>query len=184
MEAIFNTSPAYFVIAGVSTLLFIILIVLSAFGIDSDGADTDGFDIEADSDASFMVFSFKTIVAGLMGFGWTGLSLVNEFDWSKSKAIIPSVVVAFIIIIIMSKIFQSLNKLEQVYTFDINHTIGQVGKIYLPVTPEKPGQVIVTVDKRTYTFTAVSNKDSFKTHERVVVTAVENEQTVIVNKVS
>ena len=182
IESIYNLSPAYFIIAAVSTVLFLIFVILTFFGIDSEGADTGGFDVDSDSEASFFVFSFKTILVGLMGLGWTGTSLVNEFAWTRTGAILPSVMVAIVLMLIMNQIFKSLFSLEKVYTFDINHAVGKEGAVYLPITVNKPGQVTLSIDGRTYTFPAISKTDDFKSHERVIITAIETERTLVVNK--
>jgi hypothetical protein len=181
MDEIIQSSPAFFYTAAISTALFVIMIILSLCGMDVDEIDTDSsMDID-DSDGAFLIFSFKAILAGIMGFGWCGLIYVYEHGWSPLMACIPATICAVLLMKVVIELFRQIKKLEKVHDFQITHAIGKEGKSLIPIKKRQSGRISITIDERSYEFNAITtDSEGIRSGEIVMVRAVKNDKTLVV----
>ncbi|WP_291864972.1 hypothetical protein [Maribacter sp.] len=137
----------YWSIAGVSSVIFIILLILTLVGGDTDGMDGD-VDAEIDGDAGigFQFLSFKNLMGFLTIFGWSGISCLDG-GLSKTLTVIISIVCGLLMMLAMASIFYYLGKLQSSGTLKLNNALNQIGEVYLTIGNKrsKIGKVSITV---------------------------------------
>ena len=137
----------YWSIAGASSVIFIILLILTLVGGDTDGMDGD-VDAEIDGDAGigFQFLSFKNLMGFLTIFGWSGISCLDG-GLSKTLTVIISIVCGLLMMLAMASIFYYLGKLQSSGTLKLNNALNQIGEVYLTIGNKrsKIGKVSITV---------------------------------------
>ncbi len=122
-----------------STVIFLILLVLTVFGGDTDtDVDTDVDGDLADGDfIPFQFLSLKNIVAFFAVFGWSGIGFIN--------AGLPTWLVTFLAVLcgllmmtLMATLFYLMSRLAESGTLKMKNAIGKLGEVYL-VIPAKRG---------------------------------------------
>ncbi len=81
-EALSLFEKIYWVVALISSAIFVVLIVMTILGGDADdlGGDVD-VEIEGDAGIGFQFLSFKNLMGFLTIFGWSGISLLIYIDF-------------------------------------------------------------------------------------------------------
>lgn len=138
----------YWVIALISSVMFVILLVMTLLGGDAedfDGGDVDA-DIDGDTGIGFQFLSFKNLMGFFTIFGWSGISCL-EGGLSKSLTVVISVGCGLIMMFIMAALFYYLGKLQSSGTLKLKNALNQVGEVYLTIGAKrsKIGKVSVTV---------------------------------------
>ena len=122
-----------------ATVIFLILLVLTVFGGDTDtDVDTDVDGDLADGDfIPFQFLSLKNIVAFFAVFGWSGIGFIN--------AGLPTWLVTFLAVLcgllmmtLMATLFYLMSRLAESGTLKMKNAIGKLGEVYL-VIPAKRG---------------------------------------------
>lgn len=177
-------------IAGVSTALFMLRLVLMFMGLE--GADdsaslldaTDSADVISAHDladaADFKVFTLMTFIVTFMVGGWVSLLFIQlgfEPAWVAMSA---GGVVGFIAAMGVSYAIYSMRKLEHDGTLREFKAKGLKGTCYVSV-PESgagKGQVQVTIKGRLFTFDAVSDGPEIPSFKPIVVMERLDEKTL------
>jgi hypothetical protein len=138
----------YWVIALISSVMFVILLVMTLLGGDAedfDGGDVDA-DIDGDTGIGFQFLSFKNLMGFFTIFGWSGISCL-EGGLSKGLTVLISVGCGLIMMFIMAALFYYLGKLQSSGTLKLKNALNQVGEVYLTIGAKrsKIGKVSVTV---------------------------------------
>ena len=128
-------------IALFSTSLFVLMVLLSFLGIDGDAdleIDTADADIDGGGDLNF--FSVKTILAGLMMFGWTGVAaisngnpLITSVAWAIFTGILALVGAAYLMRFL-------LKMQDPGHKFDLYNAVDEIGEVYLRIPPSRSGK--------------------------------------------
>lgn len=183
-------ATAYFVLAMVGTLLFLLKVVLTVFsgvdadydlGIGGDGDGSGGFNADA---GSFSLFSTLSIVAFLMGAGWMGL--IARAGWELGS--IPSGLLAIVfglgLMFLAAGMMWSMQRLNSTPREDLNSAVGATAKVYLsiPARGEGAGEVQVTVSGRQRTIAAVSADQPLEAWDTVKVREIRDDGVLIVEK--
>ncbi|MBN1303977.1 MAG: hypothetical protein JXA13_06040 [Anaerolineales bacterium] len=159
-------------------------------GMDADtGVDTDlhadaGADTDHGSDASFKFLSLQSLTAFFMIFGLVGLALFNSsapgfltFLGSASAGLLAAWLISWML--------NQLLRLQSDGTIQIHNAIGEKGSVYLTVPAKGSGQVQVAIQGALKIYDAISADDKkILTGDKIQVTGVENNQTLIVKKVA
>lgn len=167
-------------IAGVTTALFAIRLVLMMIGIDghdSAGAldathavDTLDAGHMAHDVADFKIFSLMTILVTLMVGSWTVLFLRGQDlpDWA---ALLGGYGGGFLAGVGVSYALFSMKKLESDGTIRTEDAVGLKGTVYVkvPESGKGKGQIQITVKGRLRTFDAVSDGPEIASFKPVVV---------------
>lgn len=170
-----NFWKIYYYIALFATTFFVIkLIIFSFFG---GGSEVGGdFNTEFDTDTSFDFLSIQSILAFLMGFGWSGYSALQQFNLGQIWAFLIACAVGFIFMATTAYLMFSVKKLEKNVKKDKNTAIGKIGKAYTHFEPKGNGQIEINVNEQLMVVDAVNTTDEeIKAFENVKVTKVENE---------
>ena len=148
-----------------ATIVFIIMVILSVIGGDSDAdadADADG-DAGGDADAGggmmSYILSFKTLLAFMLGASWTGLSALYQ-GWSIFAIALTSIVSGVLMMALMAFLLSMFVKLQHDSTLDMSSTVGAQGVAYvtIPASGAQGGQVEILVNNSYKTFEAITDE--------------------------
>lgn len=184
-----NDATAYTMIAAVSSILFVIQLVLMAIG--AGHHDTSGFNSGDATDtvaghegaaATFQLFSVQSVLAFLMGFGWTGLGGLNEWNLSRGVTVLLSFVVGLGFLVLSAFLNSQIRRLNSEPKYNIKDCIGKTGTVYvsIPESKEGMGQVTVTVSGRKRTLQARSTGGPIAAFATVKIVAVDDDEHVTV----
>ncbi len=171
----------YWVIAGVSSLFFIVQMIMTFIGLEaSDGLNAD-FDTHADASGPFQLFSLRNLVNFFIGFGWGGVCFYNTFD-SKVWVGIFSLLTGLVFVGLFFIIIKQFLKLSKDNTFKITDTVGNTADVYLGIPGEKQGKgkIQISVKGAFHEIDAMTAGDRIPTGGKAKVTEVIDNQTVLV----
>ncbi len=138
----------YWSIALISSVIFVILLIMTLLGGDAedfDGGDVDA-DIDGDTGIGFQFLSFKNLMGFLTIFGWSGIACLDG-GLSKFLTVLISVICGLLMMFIMATLFYYLGKLQSSGTLKLKNALNQVGEVYLTIGANRSsiGKVSVTV---------------------------------------
>ncbi len=146
-EALSLFEKIYWVVALISSAIFVVLIVMTILGGDADdlGGDVD-VEIEGDAGIGFQFLSFKNLMGFLTIFGWSGISCIDG-GLSKTVTVIISVLCGLLMMTAMAALFYYLAKLQSSGTLKLKNALNQIGEVYLTIgaNRSKIGKVSITV---------------------------------------
>lgn len=151
----------YWVIAGISSVIFIILLIMTLIGGDADGIDGDvDAEIDGDTGIGFQFLSFKNLMGFLTIFGWSGISCLDA-GLSKPITVTISIFCGLLMMFAMASIFYYLGKLQSSGTLQLNNALNQIGEVYLTVGSKrsKIGKVSITVQGSLRELEALTEED-------------------------
>jgi len=141
----------YWALAIVSSVVIAAQTLMLFLGEAGDLADSGDVDMGGpDSHPSGLhLLSSRTLVAFLVGFGWTGVIRSGEGGEPAGTAVaatLVGIVFASVIIYMM----RGLHSLRHSGTLDYANAVGEVGRVYLPIPPSMagPGRIEVMVQGR------------------------------------
>ncbi|WP_420570785.1 hypothetical protein [Kordia sp.] len=138
---------SYWIIAGISSTIFVFVLITTFLVGDTDGIDGDvDADIESDTGIGFQFFSFKNLVAFFTIFSWAGISCIDA-GYGKGITILVSVIAGLIMMTIMATLIYYINKLVSSGTLKLENAIGNIGEVYLTIgaNRSKIGKVHVNI---------------------------------------
>ncbi len=162
----------------ITSVIFVVMVILSVIGGDSDAdADFDG-DGDAGGDADMgggmmsYILSFKTLMAFLLGASWTGLSALYQ-GWSIFAIALVSVLSGILMMALMAFLLSMFVKLQHDSTLEMSNTIGASGVAYvtIPANGGTGGQVEILVNNSYQTFEAITDEATPITTEEPIVVA-------------
>ncbi|MBC8755605.1 hypothetical protein H2O64_13085 [Kordia sp. YSTF-M3] len=137
----------YWIIAGISSTIFVFVLITTFLIGDADGVDGDvDAEIEGDTGIGFQFFSFKNLVAFFTIFSWAGISCLDA-GFGKGVTILVSTIAGLIMMFIMGALLYYINKLVSSGTLKLENAIGNVGEVYLTIgaNRSKIGKVHVNI---------------------------------------
>lgn len=137
----------YWIIALLSSSIFIILMIMTLIGGDADDLDGDvDAEIEGDTGIGFQFLSFKNLMGFLTIFGWSGIACLDG-GLSKFLTVVISVVCGLLMMTAMAALFYYLAKLQSSGTLKLKNALDQVGEVYLTIgaNRSKIGKVSINV---------------------------------------
>ncbi|GHU18396.1 hypothetical protein FACS189472_06670 [Alphaproteobacteria bacterium] len=173
-----NTGRFYFIIALISTVLFVLkLFVFSFLDFDSEAASDIGDDVgdAAQHHDSFTFLSLQSILAFLMGFGWIGLAGVLEWRLETWSSFLVAVAVGAVFMALSVWLMFQVKKLNKVRESDLNKSVNRVGIAYTRFSPNGVGQIQMELDGKLSVVDATSKfSEDINAFEQIRVVAVEN----------
>ena len=173
-------------IAGTSTVVFVIQALLTFIGMDSDG----GLDVDVDSDGiggqyPFQLFTFRNLINFLLGFGWSGLVFYHSVGNLLLLAVISTLFGCFLVVVVMWMFFQ-LSKMVQSGNIAIEEAIGLNANVYLVIAGhrQRAGKVQLSIKGAIREYDAVTDGETLKTGELVVVEDVLDGNILLVKKLN
>ncbi len=184
-----------YVIAGLSTLILILQLLLNLIGLAGGDADVD-FAPDADVDvpidhadlsvhsSGLALISFRTITAFFVGFGWTGIVLLDA-GLNTVLAIVIAVCVGCFFVVVVFYLMKELLGLSEAGNINYANAVGQTGTVYvtIPAKGEGKGQVQLKVQGRLREIGAMSNHgEDLKPGMPVKVVEILGGSTLLVQK--
>lgn len=166
--------------------LFGVQWVLAAIG--GDHADANLGEVDAatghdlSSDFAFKVLSVQGLSAFFTLFGLTGLALESQTGLPMAVIFGGAFCAGWFTTFVLSRIFHAARKLEGSGTLDLKNALGADARVYLRISPSKPGKVTLTVQGRLVEADAVSETGTFETGVRVHVARVLPDGTLVVER--
>ncbi len=187
-EGLSTIAKVYWIIAFPSTLFFLIQLVMTFIGGDSDHDMDHDMDhdaqIDADHGMGFHFVTFKNMIAFFTLFAWSGLACI-EGGFSLSVIIIVSTVSGLIMMVIMASLFYYISKFSHSGTLDYNNAIGETGDVYLTIPAKKSGmgKVQITVQGHLRTLNAMTEDiEDIKTGAIVEVDEIISDSVLLVHR--
>jgi hypothetical protein len=186
-QALAASQQVFWVIACISSALFVALFGMSLLGVDADtDADVD-FDVDHDTghdfslDKDFSAFSVRSIIAFLTFFGWTGVYLLSQGSsvmWAILVATMSGAAAMFVVAYMIFKFAQ----LEKSTTVNVYNALDRTGEVYLSIPQhlEGKGKIHIVVDGSLHEFDATTNGLQLPTGSHVRVVDVLEGQVLLV----
>ena len=191
-ESMPTTLQIFWILAAVSSVIFIIQAIMTFVGFDSDSdielADAPD-EIPASGDADFdadgfHLISVKSVVSFILGFGWTGVLFYDTITSPLWLGLLAFVVGMIFMSLIAFLLFQ-IRKLDKDNTFRIEKVIGMNAEVYLriPAARKDTGKINVSLNGSMHELEALTEGDELPTGAKVKITAKVDGETVVVEKI-
>lgn len=150
---------AFWIIALAASLVFVIQTIITFIGI---GGDTDFDEVTtADTvdDAGFGgLFSFRNLINFLLGYGWTGVVLYDDFD-NRTILYITAILIGLLFVFAFLFMFKQMMKLSHDGTFHTADAVGMSADVYLriPAARNGRGKIHVSVNGSVHELDAVTD---------------------------
>ncbi len=174
---------AYWTIAIVFSLFFILQLVLSAFGGDGVPDDLPDSEIAADTGIPFQFFSIKNFIGFFTIFGWAGIAAL-DMGFSEMTALAIAMASGLVMMTVMASLFYLLAKANADGTLQIRKAIGGVGEVYLTIPKQRNsiGKVQINVQGSIRTLDAMTDDDQdIPTGKLITVKEVVNSNILLVS---
>ncbi|KQC30890.1 hypothetical protein [Flagellimonas eckloniae] len=137
----------YWLVALISSAIFIVLIILTIVGGDADdmGGDVDA-EVDGDGGIGFQFLSFKNLMGFFTIFGWSGIACLDG-GLSKGLTVGISVFCGLLMMTAMAALFYYLAKLQSSGTLKLKNALNEIGEVYLTIgaNRSKIGKVSINV---------------------------------------
>ena len=198
IDILFGGGAVWFGIpAVVGTIFFLGRVVLMLVGggdfhhdagFDLTGdVDAGGVDFQhPDSDTSFNILSIQAIAAFMMGFGWGGLGVVRGWGLPALLGVPIGIVTGGAMVWFLGKLLMLIAKMQSSGTLSMASALYEEGVVYVTVPAERAGRgsVRVIVDNRMQYYPAVTDGAALETSALVRVTAVNEDNTLTVERLT
>ena len=136
----------YWIITGISTLIFLIILITTFAGADADDIGDVDTEIDADTGAGFQFFTLKNLVGFFTIFGWSGIACIDA-GYSNSTTIIISLLCGLVMMFIMAALFYYISKLTSSGTLKMQNALNSIGEVYLTVGAKrsKTGKIQIKI---------------------------------------
>lgn len=159
-QGLTSIGKIFWIVAIVSSLAFLIMIVITLFFGDTD---VDGHlegDVSVGEGFSGFILNVKSIISFLLMFGWAGvvgMSITSSMFW----VIFISFVFGILGMLIAAGILYAATRLTYSGTLDLNNSIGKTGTVVLsiPAKMNGKGQVQVIIQNSLRTLEAVTEEN-------------------------
>jgi hypothetical protein len=173
---------AYWTIALVFSLFFVLQLILSAFGGDGVPDDTPDAEIAADSGIPFQFFSIKNFIGFFTIFGWAGIAAL-DMGFSELGALVTAFSSGLVMMTIMASLFYFLAKANADGSLKMTNAIGGVGEVYLTIPKQRNniGKVQINVQGAVRTLDAMTDDEQdIPTGKIIKVKEVVNQNILLV----
>ena len=174
----------YWVIAIVSSIVFVVQTILSFVGIgdfdvDMDLSGGDALDAGGFSD----LLSMRNAINFRLGFGWAGVCFYDKISSGIILCII-AVLVGLTFVAMFVYVFKKMMKLESNGAYDINTATGKTCDVYLRIPGNRSGtgKVQISFNGSVQELDAMTDGEEIPTGTKVTVVEVVNNNILRVEK--
>jgi hypothetical protein len=174
----------YWITALISSLLFIILMIMTLIGGEVDDLGDVDADIEGDTGIGFQFLSFKNLMGFFTIFGWSGIACINA-GYSTTITLVVSIGCGLLMMTAMATLFYYLSKLTSSGTLKLKNALHNIGEVYLTIGANRSsmGKVQIKVQGGLRELDALTDEDEdLKQGVVISVTQVTDNGILIVNK--
>lgn len=190
-NALPSTLQVYWVIALITSLIFLIQMVMTFIGIGDADTDMDfGDDVDfsdgntLDAGGAMQLFTIRNFVNFLLGLGWGGVCLYSLIPNPIVLAIV-SVLVGALFVYIFLLIYKQMLKLEKNGAYRIDDCVGQIVDVYLAIPAKRSGvgKVQISFSGSVQELAALTDSDEpIRSGSKVRVLEIIDAATVLVQK--
>ena len=151
----------YWVVAGISSVIFILVLIATFMGGDTDDIGDVDAEIDADTGAGFQFFTFKNTVAFFTIFGWSGIAMIDA-DSTKIATLIVSFFSGLAMMTLMAGMFYYISKLVSSGTLKMKNALHGVGEVYTTIGANRSsiGKVQIKVQSALRELEALTDADT------------------------
>ena len=174
----------YWLTAGISSFIFLILLVLTFIGAEVDDLGDVDTEVDGDTGIGFQFLSFKNLMGFFTIFGWSGIACIDA-GYSNGVTIVVSVVCGMLMMLAMATLFYYLTKLDSDGSLKMKNAINSVGEVYLTIGANRSriGKVQVNVQGGLRSLEALTDESTDLIQGDIItVTSVTDNGILIVNK--
>lgn len=171
----------YWTAAVISGVIFLVQLILTLVGIDSD-IDTDvDFDGDTTDFGGLSLFSIRSIVNFFLGFGWTGVGLWGHVE-NVYLLYVLSVIAGLLLAVVCLFVMRKLKRLEKNGAYRLQDAIGKTCSVYLrvPANRSGKGKIQISLGGSIHEINAVTDGEQISTGNTVEVLSVVDSSTVLV----
>ena len=180
----FSTMPVLLQVfwgcAIISSLVFLVQMLLTLIGIDSTDTDVDfdGGDT-LDLGGGLNLFTIKNLIGFLVGFGWAGVSFYGVILNPVLLTLI-AFVVGLLFVAMFVVIYKQTRRLEHNGAFDINDIRGRIVSVYIriPAAGSGKGKIQVSINGAVHEFDAMTHGRELPSGSKVKVVEIIDHETV------
>lgn len=183
MNEIITLQNVFIALSIFSTILYILkLIIFMSTGGDAEvNAD---FDTITETDTSFTFFSLQSMLAFFMGFGWTGLMALEQFNTTKPIALLAAIIIGLLFMYASAYLMYSIKKLNKTIKKDINELVNKQGRTYTSFPPKGEGRIEIEFNNKLSILEAINLSDEqINSFVQIKVEKIENNKIYIVKKI-
>lgn len=174
----------FWIIAIPATVIFMVLLILTAFGSDMHtDIHTDVDSAIADGDSiPFQFLSLKNIIAFFTVLGWSGIGFIKA-GLSAWMVVLLALICGILIMLLMAALFYFMSKLAENGALKMKNAIGKTGEVYLviPASRKGFGKVQLSVQGSVRTLDAMTDEtQAIPTSSLIEVTGVMDDNILIV----
>jgi hypothetical protein len=131
---------AFWAIAIVFSLLFLIQTIMSFAAGDADVAegDADSY-VGEDEGIGYQFFTIKNLIAFFTLFGWMGIAGIKG-GWSQGLTIVMAVLAGSAMVGLMALVMRGASKLKHSGTMQMKNALNQTGETYLRIPGRRGGR--------------------------------------------
>lgn len=183
-DALSTFEKVYWITAGISSVIFLILLVLTFIGGEVDDMGDVDTEIDGDIGIDFQFLSFKNLMGFFTIFGWSGIACINA-GYANVITLIVSVVCGLLMMTAMAALFYYLGKLTSDGSLKLKNALNATGEVYLTIGANRSslGKIQVKVQGGLRELEALTDEDhDLKQGDIIIVTTVTDNGILIVNK--
>jgi hypothetical protein len=172
-------------IAIIFSALFVVQLLISVVGGDSDDGSAIGSSEEYvgdDSGIGHQFFTIKNLIAFFTMFGWVGIA-AHSGGMSKGVTVLIAVLSGVAMVMIMIFLLRNVNKLKHSGTMQIKNALNQVCETYLfiPAKRNGIGKVHIRIQGSLHELDAMTDDEvQIPTGKIVKVTGIVNDNILLV----
>lgn len=159
----------YWIITGISTLIFLIILITTFVGADTDDIGDADAEIDADTGVGFQFFTLKNLVGFFTIFGWSGIACIDA-GYSNSTTIIISLLCGLAMMFVMAALFYYISKLTSSGTLKMQNALNSIGEVYLTVgaNRSKTGKIQIKIQGALRELEALTDADEDLKQGRII----------------
>jgi uncharacterized membrane protein len=175
-----SNDKLYWGVAIISSALFLIQLVTTLIGIDTElEADID------DIDTGFSLFSLRSILGFAVFFGWGGVAAIAN-GVAAPKVVMIAFLAGFLAMVGIAYAFAQVLKLQDSGTVDVMKSLGERAEVYIPIPAAGTGlgKIQLSLEGKIMEFDAkTDNSELISTGEQVEVLEIQKGNLMIVKPI-
>lgn len=169
----------------VSSLIFVIQMILTFAGMDGH-ADVDA-DFSGDLDADggpFQLFTFRNFIHFFLGFSWGCIALEQRIQ-NTTLLVVVAFLIGAVLVALTILVFYQFNKLNQSGNMNIQNALSKTGEVYLTIPPHKSGtgKVHISIQGSLREIDAMTEGEKIPTGKIIQVKNIINDKILLVEEV-
>ncbi|MBQ4647379.1 MAG: hypothetical protein IJB79_08530 [Candidatus Gastranaerophilales bacterium] len=158
-----------------------VFVIKTLLPVDFGSEVTGDFNVMAESDSSFHLFSIESIAAFFMCSGWISWMCLEHLKYGLKLSALIGLAFGVAGMFLFAWLISQFKKLEQVSNPQLEELIGKTGKAYMNFAPKGSAKIQIEFNAKLDTLDAINDSDEeIKAFDNIKVVKVKNNQIYIV----